>query len=259
MCHQQQMMLISFFFLRMSEKINTVISLRLRVYDDILEQLKNQKLSKDRRYMLIILLRAVKCLYSIGIYTFPEIIKTFQRNHFNRSEFFSNVILVITEKIRKELKCDVKWIKCRAVKKGNNEDKKIIICFLLFTYREYFIKYLHDYLLENNHNKEDIQNLISDLQKFIDDAPQNINIILSSDIDKSTQENKPKNDINSEIKNFSKSNSLNVDNNNTNDKTSFFDQHIPFEKCSNNDSVSLGEYSDDYFELQDDNYFDFMY
>ena len=113
--------------------------------------------------------------------------------------------------------------------------------------------------MENNHNKEDIQNLISDLQKFIDDAPQNINIILSPNIDKSTQENKLKNDLNSEIKNFSKSNSLNVDNNNTNDKTSFFDQHIPFEKCSNNDSVSLGEYSDDYFELQDDNYFDFMY
>lgn len=60
------------------------------------------------------------------------------------------------------------------MRKGNNMDKNIIICFLLFTYRDNFIEYLQDFLLKNNQNKEEkIKNLALGRQRILNDAPSN--------------------------------------------------------------------------------------
>ena len=185
----------------MSEKIIEAYLYRL---NNLIAQSGTKNYKKDRKYMARILSTAVKHLYSIGVYTFPEIIKIFQMNHFNGSKFFSNVILAIKKRIKKELQLqsDVEWIKKRAVTKGNNEDKKIILCFLLYTYQDYFITYLQDYLLENAHNnEEDINNLILALEKLIKEAQINIHNFQPINLNQNTQEKNVETDQNNEKKN----------------------------------------------------------
>lgn len=141
--------------------------------NEIIAQLEDKNLKNDRKYILEMLLIAVNGLYELGIYIFPNIIELFQINGFKSSSLYINVILYITEKITYELNGNLKWINNRALKKGNKNDKNIIICFLLFAYRDNFIKFLQDYLTKSNQSNEKIKNLILNLQKIVGIPPEN--------------------------------------------------------------------------------------
>lgn len=170
--------------------------------DEIIAQLGDQNLKKERKYILKMVLNAVNSLYGIGIYIYPNIIEFFQINGFKASSLLCDAISNITDKIRNELKGHVEWISNRTLKKGNMNDKNIILCYLLFTYREHFINYLHDYLLENKQNQNKIENLVHNLQKIINDAQNNHknNVLLSNKL----KNNKNKNVQNSNHQNIRK-------------------------------------------------------
>ena len=148
--------------------------LRTSYRNEIIQQLADQNIKRERKYILKMILTAVDGLYCNGIYIYPNIIELFQINGLKSSNIYSAVFFNILEKINDELKGNVKWINHRSLKKGNNNDKNIIICFLLFTYREHFIKYLQDFLTKNKQcSEEKIKNLALSLQKVIDDYPCN--------------------------------------------------------------------------------------
>lgn len=149
-------------------------SVKSSLRNEIIAQLKDQNLKKERKNVLEMVLNAIGGLYGLGIYIYPNIIELLQINGFKGSSLFCDTLSNIMEKIRNELKDHVEWISNRTFKKGNVKDKNIIFCYLLFTYREHFINYLHDYLLENKQNeKNKIKNLICHLQKIINDAQNN--------------------------------------------------------------------------------------
>ena len=122
------------------------------------------------------ILNAVNGLHCQNIYIFPNIIELFQINGFKSSSLYYDAICKISNEVHKELKENIEWINHRALKKGNKSDKNIIICFLLFTYREHFIKYLEEFLLEKKENDEEqVRNLILNLQKILSEVPQSNN------------------------------------------------------------------------------------
>lgn len=146
--------------------------------NEMLTELQDENINKDRKYILKMLLNAIDGLYWLGIYIYPNIIELFQMNGFKSSSLLYDTIYNIKDKIKKELKGDVEWINHRALKKGNKKDKNIIFCFLLYNYREIFLKYLQDYLKDQQNEEEKIRNLMLNLQRIIDDVPKN-NIFLS--------------------------------------------------------------------------------
>lgn len=173
-------------------RMSSLNSFKSSFRNEIITQLRDQNLKKERKYILEMVLIAVNNLYWLGISIYPNIIELFQINGFKGSSFLCDIISNITDKIRSELKGHVEWINHRTLKKGNIKDKNIIICFLLFTYREHFINYLKDYLLSNKQNqKEKIGNLISNLQKIIDDGRNNYkkNVMPSINLKKLAFEN----------------------------------------------------------------------
>lgn len=155
-------------------EIPTNNPLRTSYRNEIIAQLEDQNIKVERKYILKMLLNAIERLYCIGIYIYPNIIELFQINGLKSSNLFSNIIFYITEKVNNELKGNVKWINHRSLKKGNTMDKNIILCFLLFTYREHFIEYLQDFFIKNKQGSEEkIKNLSLCLQRIINDAPFN--------------------------------------------------------------------------------------
>lgn len=144
--------------------------------NEINAQLEDKNTTRERKYILKMLLIAAETLYWNGIYVHPNIIELFYINGYKSSAFYFNATCYILNKIKTELNGDINWINYRAYKKGSNKDKNIILCCLLFTYRDYFINFLQDYLIENKLGKEEnIRNLISNLQKIINDAQINNN------------------------------------------------------------------------------------
>lgn len=160
----------------LNDNISLIGSIKSSFLKDIKAQIKDKKINDDRKYILKMLLKAVKSLYYHNIYIFPNIIELFQIHGFKGSTLYYDAICKISQKIQHELKGRVEWINHRALKKGKKNDKNIIICCLLFSYREYFLKYLEEFLSENKENDEvKIRNLISKLRRILSETSQNNN------------------------------------------------------------------------------------
>lgn len=175
---------------------------KLSYRNQIVAQLQSPGQNKERNSVLKMLYFAVEKLHSNGVYIYPNIMEILKRNGFKSSALYIDAILYIIENISKEFKCNFSWINHRSFRKSNINDKNIILCFFLFTYRESFIKYLHDFLLQKEPNKEKIKNLILSLQRMIGNMPEinndKKNIIPKMSLkepskNKSEKDNEPKN------------------------------------------------------------------
>lgn len=144
---------------------------QLSYRNELLKQLRDPSLKKERKYIIRMLLIAVQGLYLHGIYIFPNIIEQFKINGYKRTSLYFEAIINIADIISKKQQGNVEWIGRRTLKKSNTEEKNIIICFLLFNYRESFINYLNEFLLNNNKDKGDTKNLISNLQRILRQVP----------------------------------------------------------------------------------------
>lgn len=164
--------------------------LKISYRNEIITQLGDKNIKKERKYILKMILKAVDGLYLNGIYIYPNLIELFQIHGLKSSNLYHDIILHIIKKVENELNDNIKWINHRNLKKGNNMDKNIIMCFLLFTYREHFIEYLEDFFVKNKQSSEDkAKNLASNLQRIINDAPHNNNSKEASSIQHAIEPN----------------------------------------------------------------------
>lgn len=158
-------------------------------HKEIQEQLKNPHTNDEKKYILKMLIIAIEGLYSYGINIYPNIMELFSKNGFKRSSLYIDAISNITKKITNDFNIDFKWINSRTFKKSNNREKNIIFCYLLFFYNEHFIKYLKEFLLQNQSNEDDVNNLLTKLQGLIEINQINnshIQIFTNSDLNKNT-------------------------------------------------------------------------
>lgn len=151
---------------------------KLSYRNDVISQLHEPSTSLERGKVLKMLYFAVESLYSNGIYIYPNVIELFRINGFKKTPLYNDAVFYVTENISKEIKCNLKWINRRSFRKSNSNDKNIVICYLLFLYHKYFIKYLQDFLSKKEPNKEKIARLISSLEHAVENVPKKDNQIV---------------------------------------------------------------------------------
>lgn len=121
---------------------------------EILEQLRKPNISDDKKYIMKMLSTAVEDLYSHGINIYPNIIELFFINGFKRQTIYVDLVLDLKKHILEETKDNIHWVNNRSFRKSNNREKNIILCYFLFIYHDYFLKYLQEFLGKLTSNQD---------------------------------------------------------------------------------------------------------